>query len=192
MDIANFKDDFQDTAFYVDDLLDDLELVIDRLIASDGRELFNTWFFTRNVGALPNLLNAPHVYPGLADTGAHAGQICDADMSTHYLSYWLRDRKITTLPDAVRRLTGLAADVVGLVDRGTLRAGNFAAINLFDLEHLAPEHPRYENDFPNGAGRLKIGARGYAATLVNGQVITEQGRNTGARPGSVLRSFRRA
>ena len=168
-----------------------VELVIDRLIASEGRELFNTWFFSRNRAAFPKLLTAPHVYPGLADTGAHAGQICDADMSTHYLSYWHRDRGINTLQDAVHRLTGLAAGVLGLQRRGTLSIGNFADINVFDLETLAVEHPRYENDFPNGAGRLKVGARGYAATLVNGAVITEQGTNTGARPGRVVREFRR-
>jgi len=168
-----------------------VEFVIDRLIASDGHELFNTWFFSRNVAGLAELLTFDHVYPGLADTGAHAGQICDADMSTHYLSYWHRDRGIATLPDAVRRLTGLPAGVLGLVDRGTLEVGRFADINVFDVAALASEHPRYERDFPNGAGRLKIGSRGYAATLVNGTVITEQGANTGARPGQVLREFRR-
>ena len=83
--------------------------MIDRLIESDGRELFNTWFFTRNVDALPEALTMDHVYPGLADTGAHAGQICDADMSTHLLSYWRRERGIFTLPDAVRPLDLAAA-----------------------------------------------------------------------------------
>ncbi len=168
-----------------------VELVIDRLIASDGLELFNTWFFSRNTEALPEMLNLDHVYPGLADTGAHAGQICDADMSTHYLAYWQRDRKLTSLADAVRRLSALPAGVLGLVDRGTLGAGKFADINVFDIDAVDSEQPRYTNDFPNGAGRLKIGARGYAATLVNGAVVTEQGVNTGARPGRVLREFAR-
>lgn len=169
-----------------------VELVIDRLIASDGQELFNTWFFSRNTEALPEMLNLDHVYPGLADTGAHAGQICDADMSTHYLAYWQRDRNLTSLPEAVRRLSSLPSDVLGLVDRGTLGAGKFADINVFDIDAVTSEQPRYANDFPNGAGRLKIGARGYAATLVNGAVVTEQGANTGARPGRVLREFSRS
>lgn len=169
-----------------------VEFVIDRLIASDGLELFNTWYFSRNVTGLAELLTYDHVYPGLADTGAHAGQICDADMSTHYLSYWQRDRKIASLPEAVHRLSGMAAGVLGLVDRGTIEVGKFADVNVFDIDTLASEHPRYENDFPNGAGRFKIGARGYAATLVNGEVITEQGTNTGARPGRVIREFARS
>ncbi|MEZ5279113.1 MAG: amidohydrolase family protein [Acidimicrobiales bacterium] len=169
-----------------------VEFVIDRLIASEGRELFNTWFFNRNVDGLAQVLAFDHVYPGLADTGAHAGQICDADMSTHYLAYWQRQRNLTTLPDAVRRITSQPAGVLGLVDRGTVTEGSFADLNVFDLQALAPEHPVYVNDFPGGAGRLKIGSRGYAATIVNGKVVTQQGTNTGARPGRVLREFARS
>jgi N-acyl-D-aspartate/D-glutamate deacylase len=168
-----------------------VEFVIDRLVASDGHELFNTWFFNRNVDGLAQLLAFDHVYPGLADTGAHAGQICDADMSTHYLTYWHRTRHIATLPQAVRKLSGQAAEVLGLKERGTLTVGSYADVNVFDVDRLASEHPTYANDFPNGAGRLKIGARGYAVTIVNGAVITEQGVNTGARPGRVIREFAR-
>jgi N-acyl-D-amino-acid deacylase len=168
-----------------------VEFVIDRLIASDGRELFNTWLFSRNIEALEQLLTYDHVYPGLADTGAHAGQICDADMGTHYLSYWHRDRNLVDLPHAIHRLTGMPAKVLGLQQRGTLAVGSFADVNVFDLAALASEHPRFEHDFPNGAGRLKIGARGYAATLVNGAVVTEHGVNTGERPGRVIREFAR-
>ncbi len=166
-------------------------LVIDRLIASDGLELFNTWFFNRNVDGLAQVLAMDHVYPGLADTGAHAGQICDADMSTHYLTYWQRTRGLATLEDAIRRLTSMPAAVLGLKERGTLAAGSFADVNVFSMDRLASAHPTYVNDFPNGAGRLQIGSRGYAATLVNGVVVTEDCVNTGARPGTVIREFAR-
>jgi N-acyl-D-amino-acid deacylase len=169
-----------------------VEFVIDRLIASDGNEMFNAWFFNRNVGGLEQVLAMDHVYPGLADTGAHAGQICDADMGTHFLSYWQRDRQLFSLSDAIRRLTSLPAGVLGLAQRGSLQVGNFADINVFDIDTLASAHPTYVNDFPGGAGRLQIGARGYAATIVNGAVVTEQGVNTGARPGRVLREFTRS
>jgi N-acyl-D-amino-acid deacylase len=168
-----------------------VEFVIDRLIESDGRELFNTWFFNRNTTGLADLLTLDHVYPGLADTGAHAGQICDADASTHYLSYWQRTRNIVTLPDAIRRLTELPAGVLGLIDRGTLGVGKFADINVFDIDALAAEHPTYVNDFPNGAGRLMVKSRGYAATIVNGSIVTEQGKHSGERPGRVIREFAR-
>jgi N-acyl-D-amino-acid deacylase len=169
-----------------------VDFVIDRLIASDGHELFNTWFFNRNVEGLSQVLAMDHVYPGLNDTGAHAGQICDADMGTHYLSYWHRDRHLATLPDAVRRLSSMPANVLGLKQRGTLQVGHFADINVFDIHTLASQHPTYVNDFPNGAGRLQIGSRGYAATIVNGAIVTEQGANTGQRPGRVIREFARS
>ncbi|MCU0269798.1 MAG: amidohydrolase family protein [Acidimicrobiales bacterium] len=168
-----------------------VEVVIDRLLASEGRELFNVWFFHRNRPALGELLRLDAVYPGAGDAGAHAGQICDADAPTHYLAYWCRERGMVDLPEAVHRLTGKAAAVLGLVERGTITVGHHADLNVFDPLRLQPGYPTYRNDLPGGAGRLCVGARGYAATLVNGVVVTEEGVNTGARPGRVLREFAR-
>lgn len=168
-----------------------VEVIIDRLLESEGRELFNVWFFNRNRANMPSFLNLDGVCPGLGDAGAHAGQICDADAPTHYLAYWCRDRQITSLPDAIHRLTAKPAAVLGLIDRGTLGVGKHADINVFDPERLQVGYPEYVNDFPNGKGRLRVGATGYAATLVNGEVVTENGANTGARPGRVVREFKR-
>ena len=86
----------------------------------------------------------------------------------------------------------MPAGVLGLEDRGTLEAGNSPTSTCSTPTRSRPSTPRFENDFPNGAGRLKIGSRGYAVTLVNGAVITEQGTNTGERPGRVIREFARA
>jgi N-acyl-D-aspartate/D-glutamate deacylase len=169
-----------------------VEVIVDRLLASDGRELFNIWFFHRNRGAIGDLLALDAVYPGAGDAGAHAGQICDADAPTHFLAYWCRDRNLVTLPDAVHRLTAKAAATIGLVDRGTLRAGAYADVNVFDPAAVQVGYPEYVQDFPGGTGRLRVRSTGYAATLVNGVVVTEQGELTGARPGRVLREFARA
>jgi N-acyl-D-aspartate/D-glutamate deacylase len=139
-----------------------------------------------------DLLSLPNVYPGLADTGAHAGQICDADASTHFLTYWHRTRNKVALAEAIRKLTSFPAAVLGLKERGTLAVGQFADINVFDIDQLASEHPTYANDFPGGKGRLLVKARGYAATLVNGKIVTEQGKHSGARPGRVIREFARS
>ena len=163
-----------------------VEIVIDRLLASEGRELFNLWFFHRNRAAIGDLLALDAVYPGAGDAGAHAGQICDADAPTHFLSYWSRERGMFTLADAVHRLTAKPAATLGLVDRGTLRAGAFADINVFDPDALQVGYPTYVHDFPGGAGRLCVQSTGYACTLVNGEVVTAQGELTGARPGRVL------
>jgi N-acyl-D-aspartate/D-glutamate deacylase len=169
-----------------------VEIMVDRLIESQGRELFNVWFFNRNTQALGELLTMDHIYPGLGDAGAHAGQICDADAPTHYLSYWSRDRGMVSLPKAVHQLTQQAAQVLGLVDRGTLTVGAFADVNVFDPARLSPAYPEFQNDIPGGKGRLLVRAHGYAATLVNGQIVTEQGAHTGNRPGRVLREFARS
>ena len=169
-----------------------VELVIDRLIESNGLELFNTWFFNRNTSDLEDFLALDHVYPGLADTGSHIGQICDADATTHYLQYWYRTRGVVTLPQAIRKLTKMPAEVLGLKKRGTLEVGHFADINVFDPQTVASGQPTYVNDFPDQTGRLFIKSRGYAATIVNGAIVTEQGTHTGARPGRVIREFARA
>ena len=52
-------------------------------------------------------------------------------------------------------------------------------------------YPTYRTDVPGSKGRLVVGATGYAQTIVNGEVVTAQGANTGARPGRVLREFAR-
>jgi N-acyl-D-aspartate/D-glutamate deacylase len=172
--------------------VDPVELVIDRLLESEGRELFNSWLFYRNLEGLAGLLEVEHVYPGAADTGAHAGMICDADATTHYLAHWSRDRGVRPFADAVRRLTSQPAGVLGLRDRGTVVAGAFADLNVFDPARLSCGYPEYVRDFPGGTGRLCVGSTGYAATLVNGVVVAEEGANTGARPGRVLREFARS
>ncbi len=164
-----------------------VEWIINRLLESDGRELFNMWYFHRNRDGLEALLALDGVYPGAGDTGAHAGQICDGDAPTHWLSYWCRDRRLVSLPEGIRRLTSKPAELLRLRDRGTLAVGAFADVNVFDLASLEVGYPQYRQDFPNGNGRLCVGATGYAATFVNGSIVTEHAINTAARPGKVLR-----
>mgnify|MGYP002138301477 CR=1 FL=1 len=89
-------------------------------------------------------------------------------------------------------MTQIPANAWGFTDRGVVAEGRAADLNVFDLARLASKHPVYVNDFPGGAGRLQVGGRGYAATIVNGTVIAEEGVNTGARPGKVLREFSRS
>lgn len=168
-----------------------VEIAIDHLLATDGRALFCVAFFNDAHQHLGEFLALDGVIPGLGDAGAHAGQICDADAPTHYLAYWSRDQGSATLADAVHRLTAKPAAVLGLVDRGTLAVGAHADVNVFDPERLAYGYPQYSNDIPGGSGRFSVGSSGYAATLVNGVVVTEDGVNTGARPGTVLREFSR-
>jgi N-acyl-D-amino-acid deacylase len=168
-----------------------IEVIVDAVLQSDGRAMFNDWFFNQDPARLGDLLALEDVCVGLSDTGAHAGLFCDADMSTFFLSHWVRDRQIMPFEQAVRKLTSKPAAVLGLIDRGVLRPGAYADINVFDPARVTGLYPEYVQDFPNGKGRLRTRAVGYTATIVNGQVVTEQGNHTGARPGQVLRQFKR-
>jgi len=86
----------------------------------------------------------------------------------------------------VRRLTSDTATLFGLADRGVLRPGAFADVNVLDLDAVRVPQPEYVHDFPGGAGRYVQRGHGYRATLVNGEVFMENGTHSGALAGRVL------
>ncbi|MFL3653725.1 MAG: amidohydrolase family protein [Halioglobus sp.] len=126
----------------------------------------------------------------LADTGAHCGVLCDASIPTQMLSYYVRDRQRghrLKLEDVVKMQTLDTARCVGLEDRGTLEIGMKADLNLIDFETLQLESPQIIYDLPAGGRRMFQGASGYIATIVNGEIIMENGKYTGAVPGALIR-----
>jgi N-acyl-D-amino-acid deacylase len=88
----------------------------------------------------------------------------------------------------VRRLTFESASIFGLYDRGLLRPGMVADIVIFDPDTVKPLPLEVLHDFPTGAKRIKEPAQGIMATVVNGEVLMEDGKHTGALPGRVLRN----
>ena len=154
---------------------------------SDGRCLFNYRMFCQDLGELGDLFRSPRIFPSLGDAGAHVSQIMDADWTTFVLAYWIRDRKLYSLGEGIRRMTSGPARVLGLSDRGVLAPGMRADINVIDLDRVAQLRPEIVHDFPGGAPRYIQRARGYRATLVNGEVKLENDELTGTRPGKVLR-----
>ncbi len=141
-----------------------------------------------NLAAIAELLDEPAVVLGLADTGAHLEHIADASQPTFLLAYWVHEQQRWPIEEAVRRLTSDAADLFGLADRGRLRAGAFADINVIDVPSLTLPIPEFVRDLPDGSGRYVQRAMGYDATIINGAVVTEFGEPTGALPGRHLRS----
>jgi N-acyl-D-aspartate/D-glutamate deacylase len=125
---------------------------------------------------------------GLADAGAHVGQIMDASQPTFFLTQWVRQRGLLPVEEAIRRLTSDTAGLFGIADRGVLRPGAYADLNVIDLDHMTLRLPEYVHDFPGGAGRYTQRADGYRATVVNGQVALVDGEHTGTLAGVVLRS----
>jgi N-acyl-D-aspartate/D-glutamate deacylase len=123
-----------------------------------------------------------------SDAGAHIGQISDASIQTHLLAYWVRERQAITLEQAIRMVSYQPAQAWRLHDRGMLAPGYAADITIFDPETVAPRKPEVVYDVPCGGRRLEQHADGYKATIVNGQLFTEDGEQTGARPGRLLRA----
>jgi N-acyl-D-amino-acid deacylase len=156
--------------------------------ATDGRALFNYPFLNQRMDAVENMLDHPRMLVGLGDSGAHVGLIMDASLPTWFLAHWVRDRQKFTIEEGVRRLTSDTGDLFGIADRGRVVPGAFADVNVIDLEALGLPLPEYVHDFPAGAGRYIQRSRGYRCTLVNGEVLVEDGQLTGARAGVTLRA----
>jgi N-acyl-D-aspartate/D-glutamate deacylase len=153
-----------------------------------GDVVVNYPVLNQRLDAVQWMLDEPVVTLGLADAGAHVGQIMDASQPTFYLTYWVREQERWPLEEAVRRLTSDTAQLFGIRDRGVLAPGAFADVNVLDLDGMVLHQPEYVHDFPGGAGRYVQKAEGYTATIVNGEVFMERGEHTGVLAGRVLRS----
>jgi len=96
------------------------------------------------------------------------------------LGYYVRDQRVLTLEDAVRRMTSLPAQILGLRDRGQLREGLAADVAVFD-----PAVVGETNSFE----KPKSYAKGVQYVIVNGTIVIDRGEHTGAKPGRVVRSY---
>ena len=161
------------------------------IILSDernGKAIFNYPFLNPSFDAVEHMLDHPQVVIGLGDSGAHVGQIMDASLPTYFLKYWVKERQHFTLEQAIRKLTRDPAHLFGIQDRGELRQGAHADVNVIDFANLQLPPPVFVQDLPAGGTRYIQKSAGYQCTLVNGQVFMEGGEHTGALAGQVLRS----
>lgn len=155
---------------------------------SEGRALFHQRGFNVDLDGVEELITRDWVIPCQGDAGAHVSQMIDSGCTSFVLSHWCRDRGVFTLQEAVRRMTSMPANVLGLADRGTLAVGQLADINVFDADRVAERMPELVHDMPFHAPRFIQRAVGYRATLCNGSVILEDDDLTGDFSGRVLRS----
>ena len=175
---------------------DPLELLYDLFLENDGQSLLMLPFFNYEDGnhdAIREMLTHPAGVSGLSDGGAHCRMICDASYPTFLLTHWARDRtrgERLPLEHVVKKQSHDTARLFGLDDRGVIDAGKKADLNIIDLDNLTLHLPRAAHDLPAGGMRLLQGASGYAATIVSGIVTRRDGRDTGARPGQLLRGRR--
>jgi N-acyl-D-aspartate/D-glutamate deacylase len=167
------------------------EVAYDLLLERDGMGFLHVPFANYASGDLrvcEEMLANPNTIMGLGDGGAHVGFILDAGFQTWMLTYWVKERGVLSIAEAVRRMTTDTADAVGLTDRGRIAVGMRADLNVIDMDRLAFGSPYVAHDLPMGGRRLLQRATGYDATIVGGVVTYRDGVATGARPGRLVRS----
>lgn len=156
-------------------------------LESKGRILFNYIGENQNLKALRDMFDGGRVFPGVGDAGAHVTMVMDAGWATFVLAHWVREERLFTLEEAVRRMTSASARILGLRDRGRLEPGMCADITVFDPDEVSECYPYRVNDFPGGAPRLTQRAQGYKAILVNGAINVLDDQHTGNHAGTVIR-----
>ncbi len=170
-----------------------IEALYDHLTAGEGTNLANDWgsgYIDGNLDALREMLLDPNSITGLADAGAHVRFICDGTAPTTQLTHWARDRtRGERLPLAfvVEKQTRRNAQLYGLTDRGVLAPGMRADLNVIDFDRLAVRAPRAHADLPAGGWRFLQPVEGYVATVVAGVQTRAADRDTGERPGRLVR-----
>jgi N-acyl-D-aspartate/D-glutamate deacylase len=154
-------------------------------------ENLTTTFINRqksNEEATATLLQSPYTLIGLSDAGAHVAFEAGYGYGTTVLGHWVRERRVLSLEEAIRKLTFMQASMFGITDRGLLWPGFVADIVVLDPDRVEALEPAEVHDLPGGRTRLGLEAQGIDWTIVNGQVLLEDGVHTGALPGSVVRS----
>jgi N-acyl-D-amino-acid deacylase len=175
---------------------DRIEYLYDFLLGDGGHAVgvvFGANYVDGNLDACREMLADPNTVSGLSDAGAHVNFICDMSNPTFHLTHWVRDRsrgEKLPIEVVVAKATSAPARVYGFADRGTLTVGKRADVNVVDLDRLHIDVPRLRSDLPAGGKRFVQVASGYLATIVNGEVVREHDRDTGARPGRVARPTR--
>ena len=171
---------------------DPFEVAYDALLEDDGHAIIyqparNFTYY--NLDVVREMLTSEGTVLGLGDGGAHLGRICDGSMQTFMLAYWTRDRKGEKLDLSwtIKKMTSEPADLIGWRDRGRIRRGYKADINVIDYDKLTLHPPHAVYDLPAGGCRLQQKADGYVATILSGVVTFRDGVPTGELPGRLVR-----
>jgi N-acyl-D-aspartate/D-glutamate deacylase len=159
---------------------------VEFLLETGGRGLLYYPVLNADLDAVAAMITNPDVVIGLGDAGAHVALTMDAGQPTYVLAHWVRDTGLLPVGQAVRKLTSEGAELFGIKDRGVLRPGAYADVNVLCLDDLKLLTPELESDFPLGAPRYVQRAEGYDCTLVNGRVLLEGGELTGEHPGRLV------
>ncbi len=167
-----------------------IDAMLNLALAEDLETTFEDSTTQGDERAVKEIFGNPNVLLGQSDAGAHvASGNPGFGYATIMLAYWVRERQLMTLEDAIKKLTFLPASIFGIHDRGLLRRGLAADIFVFDPVKIDLAAPQRVTDLPEGAPRFTQGAKGIHYAIVNGKVLMDNGAHTGAYPGRVLRSM---
>ena len=172
---------------------DSEELVYDTLLEKDGKRMLYRPLSNYAYGDLDTvgeMMKHPDTLVSLGDGGAHVGVLCDASSMAYMLTHWTRDRTRgdkVELSWAIKRITNDNAQAIGLNDRGQLKPGFKADINVIDYDRLALGYPQVAYDLPSGGRRLIQKSNGFEATIVSGVPVYRNGESTGQYPGRLVR-----
>lgn len=173
------------------------EAAYDCLLERDGKAFLYSPLFNYIEGHYDiarDMMLHPNSILGISDGGAHCGMICDASAPTYLLTHWVRDRTrgpLISLEQAVRMQTHDTAKLYGFDDRGLIAPGLRADINLIDFQNMHLPSPELVNDLPANGQRLIQRAKGYHTTMVEGTITFQNGEETGALPGKLVRGPQR-
>lgn len=167
---------------------DPLDAFLDLMVEESLDTVFVLTEINVDPAAVSELLSSPYTVVGLSDGGAHVQFDSGVSFSTRLLGYWVREKSIMSLEAAVREITFNSASAFGIYDRGLIRPGMAADLAIWDENSIAPVTEDIVHDFPNNGWRIREQAEGIAYTIVNGQVLIDNGKPTGALPGKVLRN----
>ena len=169
------------------------DLVYDLLLEKEGKTILYrplSNYAYGDLNSVGEMMQHPNTLVSLGDGGAHVGVLCDATSMTYMLTHWTRDRtrgEKVPLPWAIKRITSDNAKAIGLNDRGQLKSGYKADINVIDYDRLAIGYPEVAYDLPSGGRRLIQRSEGIDATLVAGRMVYRDGISTGSYPGRLVR-----
>ncbi|HEV8585573.1 MAG TPA: amidohydrolase family protein [Methylomirabilota bacterium] len=169
---------------------DPLDTFLDLAVEEELNTVFSLGEINMDTEAVAQILGSPYAVVGLSDGGAHVQFHSNVSNPTRLLGYWVREKKIMSLEQAVRRLTFDSASAFGIYDRGLVQPGMVADLVVFDPDTVRPLPEDVVHDFPSNGWRMRELAEGIHYTVVNGEVLLEKGTHTGAYPGRVLRNAR--
>jgi N-acyl-D-aspartate/D-glutamate deacylase len=169
------------------------EIAYDYLAGGADRFLFFpiVGYNEDNLDIIHEMLSDETTLLGLSDGGAHCSSIVDASVPSWMLIHWARDRTRgpkLPLEMLVRRQTHDTARFFGFHDRGLLREGLKADVNVIDYQNLRLHVPEVRYDLPMNGRRLLQRVDGYKYTFVSGVSTFEHGVYTGATAGRLVRA----